>query len=180
MSVNQIGGKRGQLIVLALCPAELNCHVLALDEPIVFQTNAERGDEPREWTRRRAVEKSNHRHGRLLRACRKRPHDNPAAEERDELAPLHGSQSLLAPKAQDLSPVGEKDTQLNAYSSVGAMFALGQKQTCAAHKAMSALPLKADIDCRLPNVGFVPEVDIRASKALIAFAKKSASTSRRE
>jgi hypothetical protein len=37
------------------------------------------------------VEKSNHRHGRLLRARRKRPHDSPAAEERDELAPLHVS-----------------------------------------------------------------------------------------
>ena len=51
MSVNQIGGKRWQLIVFALCPSELNCHVLALDVTVVFQTIAERSHEPREWTR---------------------------------------------------------------------------------------------------------------------------------
>ncbi|MGC1763322.1 MAG: hypothetical protein WA769_10290 [Pseudolabrys sp.] len=75
MLVNQIGGKRWQLIVLALCPPELNCQVLALDETVVFQTITECSDEPLEWTRRRAVEKPNHWHGWLLRACHKRPHD---------------------------------------------------------------------------------------------------------
>jgi hypothetical protein len=75
MLVNQIGGKRWQLIVLALCPPELNCQVLALDETVVFQTITECSDEPLEWTRRRAVEKPNHWHGWLLRTCHKRPHD---------------------------------------------------------------------------------------------------------
>jgi len=40
------------------------------------------------------------------------------------------------------------------------MSALGQKQTFAPQKAMSALPPKADIDRRLGNVCFVPIADI--------------------
>jgi hypothetical protein len=39
------------------------------------------------------------------------------------------------------------------------MSALGQKQTFAAQKAMSALPPKADIEWRRLNVCFVPEAD---------------------
>jgi hypothetical protein len=41
------------------------------------------------------------------------------------------------------------------------MSALGQKQTCAAQKAMSALPPKADMNGRHLNVRFVPIADIR-------------------
>jgi hypothetical protein len=36
---------------------------------------------------------------------------------------------------------------------------MGQKQTCAVQKGMSALPPKADIDCCLGNVRFVPIAD---------------------
>src|SRR5262249_32785193 len=38
---------------------------------------------------RGASEKSNHRHGRLLRSCRERPRRRRAAEQRDELASSH-------------------------------------------------------------------------------------------
>jgi hypothetical protein len=41
------------------------------------------------------------------------------------------------------------------------MSALGQKQTCAAQKVMSALPLKADMCGALGDVRFVPIADIQ-------------------
>ena len=40
------------------------------------------------------------------------------------------------------------------------MSALGQKQTFAVHKAMSALPPKADMCDATRDVRFVPEADI--------------------
>jgi hypothetical protein len=40
------------------------------------------------------------------------------------------------------------------------MSALGQKQTYAVQKGMSALPLKADIQEQLANVRFVPIADM--------------------
>ena len=40
------------------------------------------------------------------------------------------------------------------------MSALGQKQTCAAQKVMSALPPKADMCGALARVCFVPKADI--------------------
>jgi hypothetical protein len=40
------------------------------------------------------------------------------------------------------------------------MSALGQKQTCAAHKVMSALTPKADMCGALADVCFVPKADI--------------------
>jgi hypothetical protein len=44
------------------------------------------------------------------------------------------------------------------------MSALGQKQTCAAQKAMSALPPKADICSAQAHVRFVPTADIACKK----------------
>ena len=41
------------------------------------------------------------------------------------------------------------------------MSALGQKQTCAAQKVMSALPPKADMCAATRDVRFVPKADIR-------------------
>ncbi|MGA9437711.1 MAG: hypothetical protein WBV76_05880, partial [Pseudolabrys sp.] len=46
------------------------------------------------------------------------------------------------------------------------MSALGQKQTGATQKVMSALPLKADMCGALADVRFVPIADIRARKGL--------------
>ena len=52
-------------------------------------------------------------------------------------------------------------TQPNAYFSVEAMSALGQRQTFAVHYAMSALPPKADMCGATSDVRFVPIADIR-------------------
>ena len=48
-------------------------------------------------------------------------------------------------------------------SSISVMSALGHKQTFAVHKAMSALPPKADIQCREQHVRFVPIADIETN-----------------
>jgi hypothetical protein len=50
--------------------------------------------------------------------------------------------------------------QPSDFYSVVAMSALGQKQTCAVQKGMSALPPKADIPGGYPHVCFVPRADI--------------------
>ena len=45
------------------------------------------------------------------------------------------------------------------------MSALGQKQTCAAQKVMSALPLKADMCGATRDVRFVPKADVYSEYA---------------
>ena len=45
------------------------------------------------------------------------------------------------------------------------MSALGQKQTCAAQKGMSALPPKADICSALADVRFVLQADIAQARS---------------
>ena len=52
------------------------------------------------------------------------------------------------------------------------MSALGQKQTCAAQKVMSALPPKADMCSALADVGFVPKADI-ATHSITSSARAS-------
>ena len=59
--------------------------------------------------------------------------------------------------------IGGRDTVLRVGMAVLLMSALGQKQTCAAQKVMSALPPKADMCGAKANVRFVPKADIRAS-----------------
>src|SRR5262249_28098076 len=85
----QIGCEVRQLIVLVLAPAILDRHIPALD--VAHFTNAllECGQKVCTAGTRRAVEHPDHRHRRLLRARRDRPRGRRAAEQRDELAPLH-------------------------------------------------------------------------------------------
>jgi hypothetical protein len=85
--LNQIGRERRQSVILAFRPAVLDCHVLTLDVAGFLQTLAERGDERPPPVRRSAVEETDHRHRRLLRARCERPRSRRAAEQRDEVAP---------------------------------------------------------------------------------------------
>src|SRR5262249_4782825 len=55
------------------------------------------------------------------------------------------------------------DSTNEGLSKVTAMSALGQKQTYAAHKIMSALPPKADMCSALGHVRFGPIADIHSS-----------------
>ena len=88
-SANQIGRQRRQPIDLILGPAVFDRHVLALDIAGVLQALAKCAQTVRERVRRCGVEEPDHRHRRLLRARRERPRSRRAAEQRDELAPLH-------------------------------------------------------------------------------------------
>ena len=56
------------------------------------------------------------------------------------------------------------------------MSALGQKQTCAAQKVMSALPPIADMCGAKTNVRFVPKADIKASRGLSPISDKYSGT----
>src|SRR5262249_50544449 len=81
----QIGCEVGQYVVLVLRPAILDRHILALDVAGFAEALAECRQIASTIDRRRAAEKSDHRHRRLLRARRERPCGR-AAEKRDELA----------------------------------------------------------------------------------------------
>jgi hypothetical protein len=70
---------------LTICGAIINRHVPAFDVAGVFQRLAECRHQVR--VKGLAVEKSDHRHSRLLRARRERPRGR-AAEQRGELAPV--------------------------------------------------------------------------------------------
>src|SRR6516225_5516457 len=74
---------------MALRPTEFNRDVLTLDKASLTQAAPERFHKWYVRSGRRAVEKSNHRHRRLLRPRRQRPRGRRAAEARDERAALH-------------------------------------------------------------------------------------------
>ena len=60
-----------------------------------------------------------------------------------------------------LPSLGPVTRKFGLNNGTAAMSALGQKQTCAAHKLMSALPPKADMCGAVADVRFGPEADIR-------------------
>jgi hypothetical protein len=72
---------------LTLRPAVFDRHVLALDVANLFHALAELAYTVRQPVRRPAVEKSDHRHRRLLCVRRERPCGR-TADERDEVAPF--------------------------------------------------------------------------------------------
>jgi hypothetical protein len=89
LTTGQIGYQCRQTIVLPLRPAVHDRYVLALDETRVLQAPMKSTQRVHPSDRRCAMEKSDYRHRRLLRACRERPRRSRAAKQRDELAPLH-------------------------------------------------------------------------------------------
>ena len=90
LSANEIGCQRRQPIVMSFGPAVFDRHIVALDIAGFLKPLAERGHHGRMRFRRRGVEKSNHRHRRLLRVRRPRPDGHTTAYQRDELASPHG------------------------------------------------------------------------------------------
>src|SRR5262245_11835314 len=83
---NQIEDDRRHPIGLTLGRAVLDRHVLAVDEPRLLQTVAERRDLLAQRGSRAHRHESHHRHRRLLRKRPERPRRR-AAEQREELAP---------------------------------------------------------------------------------------------
>src|SRR5262249_22480769 len=88
---NQIGRQRRQPVNLIVGPAVFDRDVLALDISGVFKSLAESAQPVRKPIRRLAIEEPNHRHRRLLRPHRQRPHRCRAAEQRYELAARYHS-----------------------------------------------------------------------------------------
>jgi len=88
LTANQFIREGRQSIKLIPGPTVFDGNVLALDIAALFETQTECAKQVRVRVERCAVEKSNHRHRRLLRARRERPRRRPA-EQRDERAPLH-------------------------------------------------------------------------------------------
>ena len=89
LAANQFRRQRRQAFDLVLGPAIFDRDVLSLDIACVLEALAECAQMFGVALRRLAVEEPNHRHRRLLRARRERPRHHSAAEQRDELAPLH-------------------------------------------------------------------------------------------
>src|SRR5262245_29560302 len=88
MTADEIIGEGGQSIVVAIGPTVLDRRILAPDIAGFAQALTESGYAGGECYSRRAVEGTNHRHRRLLRARCERPSSH-AAEQSDELATPH-------------------------------------------------------------------------------------------
>jgi hypothetical protein len=73
LAPDQVGHQRRKSIILAICPAVFNRHVVAIDIARLAQPLTERSRKIREQVRRFAIEKSDDWHCRLLRARRDGP-----------------------------------------------------------------------------------------------------------
>src|SRR5262249_35721255 len=87
MTPYQIGYEFGQSVILVLCPMVLDSCIFSFNVAAFADALPECRHEVRPVGRRRGAEKSDHRHPRLLPACRKRPRRCRTAEQRDELTP---------------------------------------------------------------------------------------------
>src|SRR5262245_25140801 len=91
---NEISRERRQPIQSSLRPAIFDRDVLTLDVTGFVQATAERAHYGSERLSRLSIQKSDHRHRRLLRARHERPRGHTTAEQRDECAPFHSITSL--------------------------------------------------------------------------------------
>src|SRR5262249_48695517 len=90
LALNKISRQCRQFIIPALGPSIFDHHILAFGKSGRFQAQAERAQPICIGVRRVAAYKSNAwRHPWLLCARREWPRGHRAAEQRDELAPLH-------------------------------------------------------------------------------------------
>src|SRR5262249_3754850 len=99
-AAHQLRGHRGQKIKLTVCPAELDCNILARDEAALVQAPPKRLYEMRGILRRARTQKPYHRHRWLLPAHRERPGCRRAAEQRDERAPFDGRAHSITSSAR--------------------------------------------------------------------------------
>src|SRR5262245_1658780 len=74
---------------MIVAPTKVDGKVLTFREPGPLQPLPERGYKLRRATSRRAAEKADHWHCRLLRTCCKRPCRRRAAEQGNDLPPPH-------------------------------------------------------------------------------------------
>jgi hypothetical protein len=86
---NQFGHQHRQPIIPTLCKAIFDHHTLTLYEACFLEALAERGYEGRRVGGRRAAEKSDYRHRRLLRTRRERPRRRRSSHPCNEIASSH-------------------------------------------------------------------------------------------
>jgi hypothetical protein len=89
LTAHEIGGNRGQTVIMSLRPAIFDGHILALDVAAFLQAIAKRGDIEHIPIRRGYVEESDHRHRWPLGPRRKRPRRSGDREKGNELASPH-------------------------------------------------------------------------------------------
>ena len=87
LAANEVGCQFRQAIGVVMRPPEFDGHVLALDVAALAQSLAESSNSICERLWGAELEHANHRHRRLLRACREGPRGRRAAEQRDQVAP---------------------------------------------------------------------------------------------
>src|SRR5262249_33511921 len=98
LSAHEFARERRQSIHSTFCPAVFNADIVVLDIAGLNEALPERGNGIFECSGRSSVEEPDHRHRRLLRARRERPHRR-TAEQRDEPAALH---VWMAPAWQEI------------------------------------------------------------------------------
>src|SRR5262249_11376834 len=91
LASNEFGRQLWQPIVLTLGPSIFDSHILALDITQFAEALSQGRRKMRARLWRTTVQKPDHRHHRLLRPRRERPRGCCAANQRDELSPLHVS-----------------------------------------------------------------------------------------
>jgi hypothetical protein len=96
LSTHEIGGERGQAIVLSVSPAIVQGDVSTLEESGIIQALPDHRNERRVDGGRTGAENADHRHRWLLRVRRERPRSR-AAEQRDELAAPDAKCHLIPP-----------------------------------------------------------------------------------
>src|SRR5262249_19617155 len=140
---NQFGCQFRQPVELILGPAIFDRDVPALSKPRFAQTLSERTHQVRGILRGRTLEKRHHRHCVLLRTSGERRGGSRTNNSFDEIASSHcprpGLRRLGGHYSRDLRPP-KWGSVFAGQQSKPLMSALGQKQTYAAHKGMSALP----------------------------------------
>src|SRR5262249_22413065 len=92
---HQVGCQLRPPAIVIVPPAVFDRHVAAFDKPGLAQTFAECRHKGCTRFGRTRVKITDHRHPRLLRRRRERPCRR-AAEERDEVAPIHSMTSLAS------------------------------------------------------------------------------------
>ena len=94
---NEIGRQFRQPIIAMLRKAVFDRYVLPLDIADFFQTSTPRDPKVGVIARPPGGEEPDHRHCRLLRACRERPCDRRSTEQSDEVAPFQCSVPPVLP-----------------------------------------------------------------------------------
>src|SRR5262249_30169974 len=123
-ALDQFGRQFRESIELAVCPAEFNRNVLAVNVTCFVQRPAERCYQAGIRSKRATTQETDHRRRRLLRAGHQRPHHRRASEKLDELAPPHS----ITSSARDSSDCGtERPSALAALRLMTSSYFVGAR-----------------------------------------------------